>query len=221
LRFPRIHAGVHFFQHTNYFYCDVKKVPSFFSVIAFPAIVDIFDSMKLVHWTRFSWDLARLPEIELGLDSHYHIRAATRDEEKTVRNVIFSAFSLDMDWADTLKRLRQRFEDNIDEAFAHKTNKEVHCIVLTHGSRIIGASVLNVSSDAENHLISGPSILNEYRNRGLGSALLYRSLLALREAGVVQALAVTKSNVPAAKFIYTKFNSVNAPYDLEPQLVDT
>src|SRR5438874_2159359 len=123
--------------------------------------------MKLVHWSRFSWELAKLPEIEIALDSHYHIRAATRDEEKTVRNVIFSAFSLDMDWADTLKRMRQRFEEEIDEVFSHK---EVHCLVITHGSRIIGASVLDVRKDAENHLLSGPAILNEYRNRGLGSA---------------------------------------------------
>lgn len=174
--------------------------------------------MKLVHWTRFTWDLARLPEIEMSLDSHYHIRAATRDEEKTVRNVIFSAFSLDMDWADTLKRLSQRFSDQIDEVFAHK---DVHCLVVTHGSRIIGASVHDLREDTENHLVSGPAILNEYRSRGLGSALLYRSLLALREAGVLHAFGVTKSNSPATKFIYRKFNSTSAPYDLEPQLIDT
>jgi len=177
--------------------------------------------MKLVQWTRFSWDLARLPEIEPGLDPHYHIRPATRDEEKTVHDVIFSAFSLDMDWADTLKRLSRRFEGEIDEVFSHKLHREVHCLVITHGSRIIGASALEVGKESENHLISGPAILNEYRNRGLGSELLYRSLLALREAGVEHAFGVTKSNVPAAKFIYPKFNSSNTPYDLELQLVDS
>ncbi len=174
--------------------------------------------MKLVHWTRFTWDLARLPEIDLSLDPHYHIRTATREDEKNVRNVILSAFSLDMDWADTLKRLLQRFTDQIDDVFAQK---DIHCLVVTHGSRIIGASVHDVREDTENHLVSGPSILNEYRNRGLGTALLYRSLLALRDAGVQQAYGVTKSTSPATKFIYRKFNSTSAPYDMEPQLVDS
>lgn len=174
--------------------------------------------MTLVRWTRFSWNLAKVPEVELGLDPHYHIRAATRDDQRVVSNVIFSAFSLDMDWADTLKRLSARFAEEIEAVFSHK---EVHCLVVTHGSRIIGASALDIREDAENHLVSGPAILNEYRNRGLGTALLYRSLLALRDVPLPMAYGVTKSNAPAAKFIYTKFNSVSTPYDREPQLVDT
>ncbi len=150
------------------------------------------------------------------MDSHYHIRVATQDDETSVRSVISSAFSLDMNWSDTVKSLREHFEAQIDRVF---TEKEVPCVVISHGSRIIGASALELTKEAENHLLSGPCILSEYRNRGLGTTVLHRSLELLRDAGLEKAHGVTKSNVPAAKFIYPKFNSVSTEYDFEPELV--
>ena len=172
--------------------------------------------MKLVRWMRFTWDLSKLPPLKGEVDSHYPIRVANQDDEKSVRSVISSAFSLDMDWSDTLKSLRDHFEAQIDKVF---TEKEVPCVVVLHGTRIIGASSLDTNKDAENHLLSGPCVLNEYRNRGLGTTLLHRSLMFLRDAGMDKARGVTKYNVPAAKFIYPKFNSVSEQYDIEPQLV--
>jgi predicted N-acetyltransferase YhbS len=172
--------------------------------------------MKLVRWLRFTWDLAKLPAMEGAVDSHYHIRTATPEDEKVVRGVIASAFSLDMDWSDTLKNLREHFETQIEQVFEEK---EVPCIVVSHGSRIIGASALSTNRDADNHLLSGPCILNEYRNRGLGTQVLRRSLQFLKDAGLGTAHGVTKHNVPAAKFIYPKFNSVNETYEFEPELV--
>lgn len=172
--------------------------------------------MKLVRWMRFTWDLSKLPPLKSEGDSHYPIRVATPDDEKSVRSVISSAYSLDMDWSDTLKSLRDHFEAQIDKVF---TEKEVPCIVVQHGARIIGASSLDLNKEAENNLLSGPCVLNEYRNRGLGTTLLHRSLLLLRDAGLGRARGVTKYNVPAAKFIYPKFNSTSEQYDIEPELV--
>ena len=171
--------------------------------------------MKLVHWTRFTWDLAKLPAQGNVLDSFYHIRPVKREEEKIVRAVISSAFALDMNWSDTLKTTKDWLEAALDEIFEHKV---VPCLVVTHGSRVIGASILSPRAEAECHLISGPCILNEYRNRGIGSELLYQSLHALQEAGFEKAHAITKINVPVAKFVYTKFNSVSEPWEFEPAL---
>ncbi len=172
--------------------------------------------MKLVRWTRFTWDLTKLPALKSEADSHYHFRVAKQDDEKSVRSVIASAFSLDMDWSDTLKSLRDHFEAQIDRVF---TEKEVPCIVVLHGTRIIGASSMDTNKEAENNLLSGPCVLSEYRNRGLGTTLLHRSLLLLRDAGLDKAHGITKYNVPAAKFIYPKFNSTSSQYDFEPELV--
>ena len=170
--------------------------------------------MKLVRWIRFTWDLSMLPALKTGA-AQYAVRMATPEDEKSVRSVISSAFSLDMDWSDTLKNLRDHFEAQIDKVF---TEKEVPCVVILHGSRIIGASSMDTTKEAENNLLSGPCVLNEYRNRGLGTTLLHRSLSLLRDAGLGKARGVTKYNVPAAKFIYPKFNSVSEQFDIEPEL---
>ena len=169
--------------------------------------------MKLVRWTRFTWDLAKLPAEGRDLDQHYHIRPVTRDEEKIVRAVISSSFALDMNFSDTLKTIQNWLEARLDEVFEHKV---APCLVVTHGARIIGASLLDPGREAEFHLLSGPCVLNEYRNRGIGTELLYQSLNALREAGFEKALAITKCNVPVAKFVYTKFNSTSEPWEFEP-----
>jgi hypothetical protein len=171
--------------------------------------------MKLVSWTRFTWELATLPAEGGLLEAHYHIRPVTKDEEKTVRAVIASSFALDMNWSDTLKTMKDWLEAKLDEVFSHKV---APCLVVTHGTRVIGASALDPNREAESHLISGPCMLNEYRNRGIGSQLLYQSLHALREVGFEKARAITKSNVPVAKFVYTKFNSVGEPWEFEPVL---
>jgi hypothetical protein len=47
---------------------------------------------------------------------------------------------------------------------------------------------------------------------------LFQSLNALREAGFEKARAITKSNVPVAKFVYTKFGSTSEPWEFEPVL---
>jgi predicted N-acetyltransferase YhbS len=171
--------------------------------------------MKLVQWTRFSWDLAKLPEDGGLTDAHYQIRPVARDEEKIVRAVISSAFALDMNWSDTLKTIQDWLEARLDEVFEHKVPP---CLVVTHGTRVIGASPLDPNKDAEIHLVGGPCVLNEYRNRGIGSGLLWESLRVLRDAGFEQARAFSKSNVAVSKFVYSKFNSVSEPWELEALL---
>ena len=170
--------------------------------------------MKLIRWTQFTWDLATLPAVESNLDSHFSIRPATQEEQKDVHTTIYSAFALDMDWSDTLKLMQGRLDEGIEKIFQQK--HPIHCLVVTHGHRVIGASALDVNPEAEFHLLSGPAILNEYRNRGLGSKLLYRSLELLQKAGLKEARGVIKNKVLAARYVYPKFNSVSEPCDFKP-----
>lgn len=174
--------------------------------------------MKLVRWKRFTWELSKLPPLESTLPAHFVFRDASRDEEKIVSHLVFTAFSLDMTWSDALKIFRDRLEAQVRLAFERET---VPAIVITHGPRIIAASVLSTEVEAESHLISGPCVLPEYCNRGLGTALLHHSLLKLHSAGLTRASAVTKDNVPASKFLYPKFASSSASHEYEPMLAVT
>ncbi len=171
--------------------------------------------MKLVRWKRFTWNLHTLPPLAHQLPDSLQARASSRDEEKDVMHLVFRAFTLDSTWGDTLKIFRERLELGIHAAFSREN---VPAMVVAHGPRIIAASVLSSEEDAEGHLLSGPCVLPEYCNRGIGSALLHISLNQLREAGLATAHAVTKDNVPAAKFVYSKFGSTSVEHDYEPLL---
>jgi N-acetylglutamate synthase-like GNAT family acetyltransferase len=171
--------------------------------------------MKLVRWKRFTWNLTTLAPLAHKMPESLQVRPASRDEEKDVTPLVIRAFTLDSTWGDTLKIFRERLELGMHAAF-HR--EDVPAIVVVHGSRIIAASVLSTEEDAESHLLTGPCVLPEYTNRGTGSALLHFSLVQLREAGLTTAHAVTKDNVPAAKFVYSKFGSTAAAHEYEPLL---
>jgi predicted N-acetyltransferase YhbS len=174
--------------------------------------------MKLVRWKRFIWQLPKLPSLDQSLPAHFIVRMAARDEAKAVSHVILTAFSLDSAWSDTLNLFRDRLEMQLDLAFSRES---VPALVITHGPRIIAASALNTEIEAESHLVSGPCVLSEYCNRGLGTALLHASLRQLREAGLTRAVAITKENTPSCKFVYPKFGAESASCEYAPALIAT
>jgi GNAT superfamily N-acetyltransferase len=169
--------------------------------------------MKLSNWIRFTWDLTQLPVFETELPQHYEIGAATAEDEMELRKIISTSFVLDPTWSPDLQEVTEKIEVWLERAFA---SPDCTFLALRHGTRIIGASVLSMQPDAEMHLIPGPCISMEYRNRGFGTRLLEKALMRLREAGLSQAAGVAKENVPASKFLYPKFNATSAPHQFTP-----
>src|SRR4051794_8152626 len=108
--------------------------------------------MKLVRWRRFTWDLSKLPTQRAQLPDHYSLREVSREELKAVRNVIFSAFSLDASWSDAFVIFRDNLDQQLELTFAREG---IPALAITHGQRIIAASALNTDVDAESHLLSG------------------------------------------------------------------
>lgn len=168
-------------------------------------------STKLIHWTRFAWDLEKLGEPPaFKMPVTCEVRPATRRELENVQAVVANSFALDSDWAETYRHIAGRIARDITEAFSSASPT---ALVLAHGPRLVGATVYSTEPEAENHLVSGPCVLLEYRNRGFGTDLLARTLKVLREAGLKRAHGVTKRGVPAEKFVYPKFNGEGAPHD--------
>jgi GNAT superfamily N-acetyltransferase len=160
--------------------------------------------MRLIQWVRFSWDLDQLASLAPALPAHYHFALAGRPDEKEVRAVIQRSFAHDTSWSFAIHEVGALLEAWLAEAFDPEGRGA--CIVLRHGARIIGATVLNLDPSAEDHLAPGPCVQLEYRNRGLGTALLGEALRHLREAGLSRVGATAKSNGPVARFLYPKFN---------------
>jgi predicted GNAT family acetyltransferase len=169
--------------------------------------------MKLSNWIRFTWDLTQLPPFENALPEHYEIGPATAEDQMELRKIISSSFVLDPSWSPELQDANEKLEVWLERAFVSPT-----CLFLAlrHGTRIIGASVLSTQLDADMHLIPGPCISMEYRNRGFGTRLLEQALTRLKEAGLPQAAGVAKENLPVSKFLYPKFNATSSPYDFTP-----
>ena len=168
--------------------------------------------MKLVQWVRFNWDLEKLPASGSVLPKHYHFAPAGEDDASEVRTVITRSFAHDSSWGEAIHEVNGLLDSWLERVFSEE-NPSGQCVTLRHGLRIIGAAILMPDSPAEDHLSPGPSVLMEYRNRGLGGALLGESLRLLREAGLTRASARAKRNSPVAKYLYPKFNGIAAPDD--------
>ena len=165
--------------------------------------------MKLVQWVRFTWDLDKLPAATLVLPEHYHLGVVDSSQEKELRAIIARCFALDTSWGHAIHEIDAMIEGWLERAF--DPEKSSICVVLRHGARIIGATILDPEAAAEDHLAPGPCVQLEYRNRGLGTALLGEALRHLQQAGLSRALASAKRNGPVAKFLYPKFNGTVVP----------
>lgn len=166
----------------------------------------------MISWVCFQWDLSSV-QCPSPAISPLSIRPARSSDAKTVLKVINTAFELDSAWGDVVRPIQEKMKRHVNSAFE---NEEPACVVVQHGSRIIGASLLDLDPVADNHLLSGPMILHEYRNRGVGSGLLAASLEHLRSRGVAKALGVTRANSVVARFIYPKFSSAQIPFSGDP-----
>ena len=166
----------------------------------------------MISWICFEWELASL-ELPVPSVPPLVLRPAEKGEEETALEVLLTAFAMDTAWGDINRRLEEGMGRYVEEAF---DRPDPSCIVALHGQRVIGASLLDANPDAGNHLLSGPMILHEYRNRGVGSGLLAASLIFLRDKGLTKARGVTRANSTVSRFVYPKFSSVQSPYNQDP-----
>ena len=171
--------------------------------------------MKLIEWVRFSWDFAKLSELDLRLPQHYTIEPATTENEKELREVILRCFRLDPVWSPSLHQTLAMIDSWLTRALQ---SEQHNCLALRHGARIIGASVLSLDNASENHLLPGPCIAMEYRNRGFGSRLLEHSFHALRGAGMKASLRPHSRKYVRCAFSLSEIPRNSTPLDHTPLL---
>lgn len=166
----------------------------------------------MTPWISFEWPLggeaAEVPSVDPLV-----IAPAGRDDQADVLKVVLTAFAMDSSWTDLGKRLAPAIDRMTVGAFR---DEQPACVVARHGQRIIGASVLDADPDARTQLLTGPMILHEYRNRGLGTGLLASSLEFLRGRGLARARGTTRANSIAARFIYPKFGGTQTACEFDP-----
>lgn len=159
-------------------------------------------------WLLFHWDLADFSGGDRPALPPFVFRRAEADEADVILRVVASALMMERAWSGG----RGAFGETLEKDCAAALDAEPPgAVVVQHGSRIIGASILRTTEDAESHLLTGPCILHEYRSRGLGSALLHDSLEFLRASGLRTARGFARVNSTAARFVYPKFGGTPEP----------
>ena len=158
-------------------------------------------------WVRFTWKTELVPDYEPG-DSTDLIRSATKADSEKIIEVILTSLALDTSWNGSFVKVEQYLKASASRLF---TQDEPLCFVLPKGNRLVAASLLDPSPEAFSQLVSGPAVLAEYRNRGIGSQLLHISLAALRDRGLVTVSGVTRAGTVGSRHVYEKFGGIGEP----------
>lgn len=155
-----------------------------------------------VKLIRFHWRLSELPTDAAQISKPFVMRPAGEPELEEALRVIRSSYELDPEWSGCAKHIGEFVLPQVEHAFANEAN----CLFVQHGNRVIAASAyLPEPGEHGVHLVSGPCVLIEYRNRGIGAALLAGTLEALRSRGLAEAVGQTRPNSPSAKYLFRKF----------------
>jgi len=155
-------------------------------------------------WVKFIWNLQtdhrRFSPDLTKLD----IRVGESADVKSFYETMASSFRTERAWGPlAFERVEecQRWADDVTEG------SDTLFLVLEDGKRIVGGSLLCTDRESQRHLVSGVFLVEEYRCRGEGVALLAKSLDVLAEKEFPQASVMTRSNVTAAKYLYPKFGA--------------
>jgi ribosomal protein S18 acetylase RimI-like enzyme len=158
------------------------------------------------QWIRFTWDLEKLPSYTPKLKTTMRLVETGDEELPRIWEAVSRSYSSDLGWNIGLAKRLEYLDEKIHKG---ADDKALAFIVLEDGPRVVGASVLVPKpEESEPHFLSGVCVVNEYRCRGYGTALLHASLKLLADRGQKQVRVVTKSRTAAEKHLYPKFGSV-------------
>lgn len=155
-------------------------------------------------WIGYTWQTADLPALDAGNPGDI-IRPAVREEAEEVLQVLISSISMESGWNNALAGVDSFLRGAIARLF---NEGDPLCLVIAKGRRFVAASLLDPDPSAPFHLVSGPSVLMEYRNRGIGTRLLHASLCALRDRGISTVNGITRANTASCRYVYPKFHGV-------------
>jgi GNAT superfamily N-acetyltransferase len=166
-------------------------------------------------WLKFTWNLSSIPEVLPVVGSLPDVRVGEEGDEGQFWEAMERSFKTEIAWGPLQN---ERIAECRDLAPDPMDGRDVRTIVLEDGKRIVGGSLLSIDTESSRHFLSGIFVIEEYRCRGAGEALLWKSLNFLKENGLNHAIAVTRSNLSAAKYLYPKYNASRETLKAVPSL---
>ncbi len=158
--------------------------------------------MKSKSWMKFAWELGAVPEVPASVPFGLRLQVVTSEEEPDLFEVLAKSAGLDSSLINAGRGLQRYFSEEAPRLWRGKQRRS---LAVCHGERIIAGTVYLLKEDEPAHLVSGPCVLSEYRNRGIGAWLLHYSLYDLQTQGLKKVFGVCKQHSILEKYIYPKF----------------
>src|SRR5450631_4351866 len=173
--------------------------------------------MTGTSWVKFKWDLKRLTDFPAPvLNKKYCFRTANKNDLTKIVNTVILAYETDSIWGKIINEIKHRMTERINSTFNQPQNKY---ILIQYENNIVGVSGVSQLHWTNQNLLTGICVANEHQRKGLGTYLMYQSLLSLRNFGLEFAYVYTESDSIADQKIYPLFGSVkikNAQYLKDP-----
>lgn len=158
---------------------------------------------RQTQWVRFDWPLAG-QEFEITVAAGYRLRAARPEDLDAMLAAVAAAYASDPAWTNMTDDIERRVGGRI---CARLSDPGAYFVLAECADGIVGLNGVAVKSTTGMNLITGICVNPAHQGRGLGVALLGRSLEWLRDQGLVQATVSTDKNAAAAR-AYDRFGAV-------------
>lgn len=163
-------------------------------------------SDRTAVWVRFEWPLQGR-DFAAPLAEGCEIRTATDNDLSDMRALVARAYASDPAWAGLTTDIERRVTNRIRARIA---DSEAYFPLATVEGVAVGLNGVALSSPTGMNLITGICVDPAHQGRGLGTALLGRSLAWLRGKGLPVATVITDERAVAAR-VYDRFGAVRTP----------
>jgi len=168
---------------------------------------------KATEWVRFEWPLAGR-EFDLSVTEGYRLRPAEVADVDAMVALVGAAYESDPAWDGFVAKIQQRVGGRIRDRIS---DPGAHFVVVECDDGVVGLNGVALESPTNMHLITGICVAPAHQGRGLGAALLGRSLAWLRNQGLSSATVTTDAGAVAAR-VYDRFGAArtdHAKYSLD------
>ena len=156
----------------------------------------------ITEWVRFDWPLSGR-QFGVSLASGYTLRAAGSSDLSAMRSIVRLAYETDPVWSGKNGSIETNVMERVEARIADPT---AHFVLAECSGQVVGLNGVAVASDTQMNLITGICVAADHQGRGLGRALLGRSLEWLRDQGLSVA-TVTTDNRAVAAHVYRHFDA--------------
>ena len=154
-------------------------------------------------WVRFDWPLTGR-SFTVDTPPGYHLRPAQPQDREAMLRVVARAYASDPVWSGMTDDINRRVGGRIRASLGHP---HVHFVVCECAGQLVGLNGVALTYDTGQNLITGICVEPAHQGRGVGTALLGRTLEWLRDEGLSHATVTTDGQSNAAR-IYARFGSV-------------